>query len=202
MLSHDCVNIWNEPHRDKSNKMACAPSEDSDQPEHPPSLWALWLAKDPVLLHADSKDWSDWAHAQADLSLCWAHKSFCWFCHAQVQICLILRIAEPSHRSVSRTLWLSSTWQNQQSDCAPSEDSEHLGIRPAWSESSLCAQWVAKDPSFLNADSENCDQTGRMPRLIWVFAWRTAILLVFSCRGSFVLFYLALSSPHGASSLC
>ena len=27
-----------EPHRDKTNKMACAPSEDSDQPGHPPSL--------------------------------------------------------------------------------------------------------------------------------------------------------------------
>ena len=34
------------------------------------------------------------------------------------------------------------------------------------SESSLCAQWVAKDPSFLHADSEDSDQTGRMPRLI------------------------------------
>ena len=29
-------------------------------------------------------------------------------------------------------------------------------------ESSLCAQWVAKDPSFLHADSEDSDQTGRM----------------------------------------
>ena len=28
----------NEPHRDKTNKMACAPSEDSDHPGHPPSL--------------------------------------------------------------------------------------------------------------------------------------------------------------------
>ena len=27
-----------EPHRDKTNKMACAPSEDPDQPGHPPSL--------------------------------------------------------------------------------------------------------------------------------------------------------------------
>ena len=49
--------------------------------------------------------------------------------------------------------------------CAPSED------RSAWSStqsdpSSLCAQWVAKDPSFLHADSEDADQTGRMPRLI------------------------------------
>ena len=27
--------------------------------------------------------WSDWADAQADLSLCCVHRSFCWFCHAQ-----------------------------------------------------------------------------------------------------------------------
>ena len=29
------------------------------------------------------------------------------------------------------------------------------------------------------------DKTGRMPRLIWVFAGHTLILLVLSCRGSF-----------------
>ena len=27
-----------EPHLDKTDKMACVPSEDSDQPGHPPSL--------------------------------------------------------------------------------------------------------------------------------------------------------------------
>ena len=37
-----------------------------------------------------------------------------------------------------------------------------LGIRPVWSESSLYAQWVAKDPSFLHADSEDSDQTWRI----------------------------------------
>ena len=38
-----------------------------------------------------------------------------------------------------------------------------------WSDQfSLCAQWVAKDPSFLHADSEDPDQTGWMPRLIWL----------------------------------
>ena len=52
----------------------------------------------------------------------------------------------------------------------PAKTQISLGIRPAWSESSLCAQWVAKDPSFLHADSKESDQTGRMPRLIWVFA--------------------------------
>ena len=37
---------------------------------------------------------------------------------------------------------------------------------PAQSESSLCAQWKAEDPSFLHADSEDSDQTGWMRRLI------------------------------------
>ena len=48
-----------------------------------------------------------------------------------------------------------------------------LGIHPVWSEFLLCAQWVlvAKDPSFLHADSEDSDQSGQMPMLIWVFAW-------------------------------
>ena len=31
-----------EPHRDKTNKMACASSEDSDQPRHPPSLISVF----------------------------------------------------------------------------------------------------------------------------------------------------------------
>ena len=48
----------------------------------------------------------------------------------------------------------------------PAKTQISLGIRPVWSESSLCAQWVAKDPRFLHADREDSDQTGRMPRLI------------------------------------
>ena len=34
-----------EPPRDKTNKMACAPSEDSDQPGHPPSLIRVFAAR-------------------------------------------------------------------------------------------------------------------------------------------------------------
>ena len=63
-----------------------------------------------------------------------------------------------------------------------------LGIRPVRSESSLCIQWIDKDPTFLHADSEDSDQTWGMPRLppslIRVFAGRTLILLVLSCHGS------------------
>ena len=50
---------------------------------------------------------------------------------------------------------------------------------PVWTESLLCIQWVAKDPSFLHADSEDSDQIGRMPSLIWVFAGRTYHFLGF-----------------------
>ena len=64
----------------------------------------------------------------------------------------------------------------------PAKTQISLGIRPVWSESSLCAKWVAKDPMFLQADSEYSDQTGR--RLIWVFAGRTATLLVLSWGSS------------------
>ena len=64
----------------------------------------------------------------------------------------------------------------------PAKTHISLGIRPVWSESSLCAQWVAKGPMFLHADSEDSDQTGRMPRLIWVFAGRTRHFVGFVMR--------------------
>ena len=48
-----------------------------------------------------------------------------------------------------------------------------LGICQVWLASSLCTQWVAKDPSFLHADSKDSDQTGWMPRLILVFTGLT-----------------------------
>ena len=59
-----------EPPRDKTNKMACAPSEDSDQPGHPPSLnrvFAVRMKKPSVLsypLSAQRRLWLDWAHSQ------------------------------------------------------------------------------------------------------------------------------------------
>ena len=63
------------PH-DKTNEMACAPSEDSYQPGHPTSLIRVFVVR-------MKKAWvlSYWADAQADLSLRWAHRSFCWFCN-------------------------------------------------------------------------------------------------------------------------
>ena len=70
-------------------------------------------------------------------------------------------------------IWATSC-QNQQNDLCTQQR-----LRSAWASaqsdhSSLCAQWVAKDPSFLHADIEDSDHTGWMPKLIWVFAGHTS----------------------------
>ena len=39
----------------------------------------------------------------------------------------------------------------------PAKTQFSLSIRPVWSESSLCAQWVAMNLSFLHADSEDSE---------------------------------------------
>ena len=78
------------------------------------------------------------------------------------------------------------TWQNQQNDCAPSEDSDQP-VHPLSLISLPLSAWRKLGPlTTYWAHSEDSDQTGRMPRLIWVFAGRTLILLVFSCRGSYL----------------
>ena len=76
-------NIWAATWQNKQNE--CAPSEDSDQHGHPPSLirvFAVRMKKPWVLnypLSAQRRLWSDWADAQADLNLRWAHTHFVGF---------------------------------------------------------------------------------------------------------------------------
>ena len=61
-------------------------------------------------------------------------------------------------------------------------------ISPVWSESSLSAWRKLGSLATYWVHSEDSDQTGRMPRLIWVFAGRTVTLLVLSCHGSVLSF--------------
>ena len=82
----------NELEHDKTNKMTCAPSEDSDQPGHLPSLISLRCLHEGTMGHTLPTECTGktlirlcwWA--QADLSLSWAHMSFCWFCRPVTQI--------------------------------------------------------------------------------------------------------------------
>ena len=68
----------------------------------------------------------------------------------------------------------------------PAKTRISLGIRPVWSESLLSAWRNLGSLATHWVHSKDTDQTWQMPRLIWVFAGRTLILLVLSCRGSYL----------------
>ena len=68
--------------------------------------------------------------------------------------CIFTHTTEPPHDKTNNMA------------CAPSGDSDQPGHPPSLIRVFACAHWVAKDPSFLHADNEDSDQTGRMPRLI------------------------------------
>ena len=79
---------------------------------------------------------------------------------------------------LTKMTW-AAAWQNQQNVVRQAMTQISLGILSVWSESSLCDLWEAKDQNILQADSEGSDQTGWMPRLIWVFAGRTGHFIGF-----------------------
>ena len=66
----------------------------------------------------------------------------------------------------------------------PAKTQISLGIHRVWSESLLSAWRNLGSLATHWAHSEDSDQAGWMPRLIWVFPGRTHILLVLSCHGS------------------
>ena len=91
---------------------------------------------------------------------------------------LSLLLTDCKSYNVSHLMTKPTKWH-----VCPAKTQISLGIRPVWSASSLA--WRKLGSLATNwAHSEDSDQTGGMPRLIWVFAGRTATLLVLSCRGS------------------
>ena len=80
--------IWAATWQNQQN--GCAPSEDSDQPGHPPSLISFFADRMKIAwvlsyrMSAQRRFWPDWADAQADLSLRWALSHFVGFCHVAV----------------------------------------------------------------------------------------------------------------------
>ena len=100
-LAHFCMFLWwqghrtSEPRHHKTHNMACAPSEDSNQPGHLSCLMSViavgsmgslglnFLPADSEVSDQTGRQrrlWSDWVDAQADLNLRWAHMAYCWFC--------------------------------------------------------------------------------------------------------------------------
>ena len=125
--------------------------------------------------------------AQAGLSLIWSQtpktgflltglkwKALMLFAHTLIlSIPLDKDLFEPRHDKINKMVG------------RPAKTQISLGIRLVWSESSLSAWRNLGSLATHWAHSEDSDQTGRMLRLIWIFAERTLILLVLSCRGSF-----------------
>ena len=84
---------------------------------------------------------------------------------------------------------------------APNKDSDQISLRilTVWSEFSLCAHWVAKDPIRLHADSEHSDQTVWVHRLICVFAGRTdhlVFVVLFHNNYDYVLWIRFVYTSH------
>ena len=69
----------------------------------------------------------------------------------------------------------------------PAKTQISLRIHAVWSAFAV-PLWEANDPILLHVDREDSDQTGRMPKLIWVFAGRTGnfvgsvMLWIICCR--------------------
>ena len=114
MLGTQLQGIHEPPH-DKTNRMAIAPNEDTDQPAHPPSLirvFAVHLKKHWVLsypLSALQRLWSDWA------DLRWAQRLFVGFIMSWLTFrkCILifasgLRNKPHFWRPFSLALWLQS----------------------------------------------------------------------------------------------
>ena len=71
---------FEQPH-DKTNKVECPPSLIRVFAVRTKKAWVLNYP-----LSAQRRLWSDWANAQADLSLRWAHMPFYWFCHEEAHL--------------------------------------------------------------------------------------------------------------------
>ena len=114
--------IWAATWQNQQNE--CAPSEDWDQPGHPPSLirvFAVRMKKAWVLsypLSAQLRLWSDWADAQADLSFRLVHSHIVGFVMSRLNYFLFEQQSQ-SWNSIYETEYDKTNKMT----CAPSQDS-------------------------------------------------------------------------------
>ena len=99
--------------------------------------------------------------------------------HRQTSFCYFTCLASKKVH-MSRLVTKPTKWHVR-----PVKTPNNLGIRQVLSESSLSTVRILGALATHWAHSEDSDQTGRMPRLIWVFAGRTVILMVLSRGGSY-----------------
>ena len=110
-----------------TNKMTCAPSEDSDQPRHPPSLIIVFAVRfigsqGPSPSSGEQRRlWSDWEDAQADLSPRWRTGHFVGFVVFWLNLCV--RTAKAVD-DMFLTTWLRFVWAQYPFHEAPTHKSQ------------------------------------------------------------------------------
>ena len=143
--------------------------------------WLTWILK---LNHTvkPPKDANEWQTVTPDQTapfgsiVCTFKSSLtCIRIYTGSQICQTQYLHEPPHDKTNKMT------------LRPAKTQISLGIRPVWSESSLWSQWVAKDPSFLHADSEDwsdwadgrtCHFFGFLMRRLTCRIYATSILII------------------------
>ena len=118
-------------------------------------------------------------------TICWTNAIFGILVPCDAKIYLI-KYMWVSDLHLSRDMTKPTKWmcaQRRLRSAWASAQSDHDFLSARRKLGSLATHWV---------HSEDSDQTGQMPKLIWILAGRTLILLVLSCHGSF----------HGPVILC
>ena len=114
--------IWAASWQNQQND--CVPSEDSDQPGLRP-VWSVFAVR-------SIASWGTNLSLCGQRSLRWAHKPFCWFRHEAAHLEIKLNSLTGNFcRAVYLLVNWATTWQNQQNECAPNEDSDQPGHPPS-----------------------------------------------------------------------
>ena len=95
------LTIPNEPPH-KADKMACTPSDDSDEPGHPPSLIRIFTVRmKKVPIERLEKTLIRLGGVQADLSLRWSHNHIVGFVRVRQKLfCLIICLIFKPKKSI------------------------------------------------------------------------------------------------------
>ena len=144
------------------------------------SLCAQWVAKNRSFLHADSED-SDQTGRMVRLICVFAGRTCHFVGFVVTRLIWCWEVTGKQGYDLELPLWNEPPHdKTNKMTVRPAKTQISLGIRPVRSESLLSAWRKLGSLATHWAHSEDSDQTGRMPRLIWVFAGRTVILLVLS----------------------
>ena len=142
----------------QTNKMACAPSEDSDQPGHPPS-------------------WSETSGCPHEESL-GSQLPVDWLCWGLTSQSTIFQ----SCRDGAIASWVINQYFRGVKCLAQGHNTAAVGLEPRTSRSGVRHSTTEppRSPCY-PLSSEDSDQTGQMPRLIWV-CWAHSHFVSFVVR--------------------